>query len=204
MFSAVKTWVADFRRVSSRRVYEFYRLSPGQSSGSNLEAGQLAARAYTDWAFIDTARQRPALIPEKLIADFFPEGAPREFPLRRAFPAAPPPPPDVYKTQLKVSFSNIDGMQHVNNATYLNYVTECGMQVIDHYGWPWQRMTKRDSGSICARTAFNIYSPRSWAMSWKLPPGHQTCAGRQERATIPSGGPPMVSSWRAYQRSASG
>ena len=39
----VKTWVADFRRASSRRVYEFRQA--GQSA--------LVAQAYTDWVFID-------------------------------------------------------------------------------------------------------------------------------------------------------
>ena len=32
-------------------------------------------------------------------------------------------------------------MQHVNNAVYLNYITECSMQVLAAYNWPWSRMT---------------------------------------------------------------
>ena len=88
---AVKTWVADFRRVSSRRAYEFYRLPPEGLSNPARQDGQLAARAFTDWAFIDTARERPAAIPEELVAAFYPEGAPAKFPPRESFPEAPPP-----------------------------------------------------------------------------------------------------------------
>jgi acyl-CoA thioester hydrolase len=142
----VKTWVADFRRVSSRRVYEFYRLPPNSQNKAGPQDGQLAARAYTDWAFINTSRERPAPIPSELIADFFPEGVPQSFPARAPFPSAPTPPPGVYKTQLKVAFNDIDGMHHVNNAAYLNYVTECGMRVIAYYGWPWERMTQAGFG----------------------------------------------------------
>ena len=52
----VKTWVADFRRVRSRRMYELTK------EGS----GELVARAHTDWAFLDRTTGRPALSPTRL------------------------------------------------------------------------------------------------------------------------------------------
>ena len=155
----VKTWVADFRRVSSRRVYEFYRLSLADEQHVPPEDGQLAASAYTDWAFIDTARDRPTAIPAALIADFNPEGLPQVFPARDPFPKIPPPPPGVFKTQHKVTFNDIDGMRHVNNAAYSNYVTECGMQVIAEYGWPWKRMLEAGFGIYLRRNQIQYLSP---------------------------------------------
>src|SRR4029453_13245418 len=48
----VKTWVADFRRVTSRRDYEL------RLAGS----GELVARAYTDWVFMDSETGKLAVI----------------------------------------------------------------------------------------------------------------------------------------------
>jgi len=62
----VKTWVADFRRVRSRRMYELY----------NAASGELAARASTDWVYLNTATGQPATVPPEMITAFFPEGAP--------------------------------------------------------------------------------------------------------------------------------
>lgn len=56
----VKTWVADFRRVRSLRAYEF-RLA---------ESGELAARAHTEWVFLDSVTLRPTLIPRELKVAF--------------------------------------------------------------------------------------------------------------------------------------
>jgi acyl-CoA thioester hydrolase len=44
----VKTWIADFRRASSRRFYEF-RLAV---------TGQIVAQAFTDWIFLNTGLHR--------------------------------------------------------------------------------------------------------------------------------------------------
>jgi acyl-CoA thioester hydrolase len=127
---AVTTWIADFRRVTSLRAYEF-RL---------VETGELVARAFTDWVYLDTQRKRPASIPAALVQAFYPEGAPTDFPPRRPFPASPPPPPEVYRMQRQVKWQDIDALQHVNNAVYMDYVNECSLQVCNAHGWPWQRM----------------------------------------------------------------
>jgi acyl-CoA thioester hydrolase len=131
----VKTWITDFQRVSSRRAYEFIL----------AESGELAAKAYTDWVFIDTQRGLPSRIPAKLCADFYPEGLPQGFPARRPFPQ-PQPPPEAYKMSHKVAWRDIDDLHHVNNAVYMNYVTECGMKVLAAHGWPWQRMQAEGFG----------------------------------------------------------
>ncbi|MBN2305492.1 MAG: acyl-CoA thioesterase, partial [Anaerolineae bacterium] len=49
----VKTWVADFRRVRSRRSYEFRHATTGEQ----------IARADTDWVYLDAATLRPTTIP---------------------------------------------------------------------------------------------------------------------------------------------
>jgi acyl-CoA thioester hydrolase len=41
----------------------------------------------------------------------------------------------------RVRWQDIDGLQHVNNAVYMDYVNECSFQVCVAHGWPWQRMS---------------------------------------------------------------
>jgi acyl-CoA thioester hydrolase len=127
----VKTWVADFQRVRSQRAYEF-RLAG---------TAELVARAETDWVYINSKSGRPASIPADLEEAFFPEGLPESFPPRHPFPAAPPPPPGVFEMRRRVAWSDLDAAQHANNAMYLVYIEECGMQVLAAHGWPLARMT---------------------------------------------------------------
>ena len=126
----VKTWVIDFHNIHSRRAYEFIVL------GSD----EIAAKAVTDWVYINSDNGRLAKIPLELKVAFFPEGIPSEYPLRNSFPSAPPPPEGVFEMNLRVAWQDIDSAQHVNNAVYLNYIDECGMQVIAAHGWPVTRM----------------------------------------------------------------
>jgi len=127
---SVKTWVADFRRSTSRREYEFY----------NESSGELAARGATNWVFLDSTTNRPARIPAEMVTTFTPEGASGPLPAKQAFPQAPPPPPGVFSTIRRVIWRDIDSQQHVNNAVYLEYVEECGFQVLAAHRWPAQRM----------------------------------------------------------------
>jgi acyl-CoA thioester hydrolase len=124
----VKTWVADFRRVQSRRMYEL-RL---------VGSEELVARAYTDWAFLDSTTARPVPIPPEIVAAFFPEGPPAM--MRPRFPSPPPPPPGVFRLRRQVEWSDVDGAQHVNNAVYLAYMEDCAIRAVVAHGWPLARM----------------------------------------------------------------
>jgi len=145
----VTTWIADFRRVTSRRAYEF-RLA---------ETGELAARAFTDWVFVDTVKNRPASIPQTLVDDFYPEGAPAEFPLRQPFPTSPPPPPGAFQMRRQVIWQDIDSFQHVNNAVYLDYFNECGFQVSAAFHWPWQRMAEQGFAFVLRQARLQYLQP---------------------------------------------
>ncbi len=126
----VKTWVIDFRRVRSRRAYELTR------KGSE----EIIARAVTDWVYLESDSGRPATIPDEIITAYIPQGPSAEDPHHQKFPIAPPPPPGKFEMQLRVAWQDIDAVQHVNNAVYLNYIDKCGMQVIAAHGWPITRM----------------------------------------------------------------
>jgi acyl-CoA thioester hydrolase len=145
----VKTWVADFHRVRSRRMYEI-RLRGTE---------ELAARGSTDWVFLDTGTGRPVSIPRPLAEAFFPEGLPAAFPPRRPFPTAPLPPPGVFEIRRRVAWRDLDSAQHVNNAVYLEYVEECGMQVIAAHGWPVARMSAAGFAILLRRHQIQYLQP---------------------------------------------
>jgi acyl-CoA thioester hydrolase len=126
----VKTWVADIRRASSRRMYEF-RLAGSQA---------LAARAHSDWVFMDSTSRQPLAIPAEMALAFNPEGTSDSRPPRPPFPEPPPPPPGAFKTTRRVEWQDIDSAMHMNNTVYLDYVSACGFQAIAAYHWPVERM----------------------------------------------------------------
>jgi acyl-CoA thioester hydrolase len=137
----VKTWVADFRRVRSQRMYEL-RLA---------ESGELVAEANTDWVFLDSTTQRPVSVTEEMIAAYLPDGPPAEAPDREPFPQAPPPPPSVFNMARKVQWRDIDQAQHVNNATYMAYLEDCGVAVAAAHGWSMSRMMEEGFGIVARR-----------------------------------------------------
>ncbi len=130
----VITWVGDFRRVRSRRFYEL----------RDVETGELVARANTDWVYLDRDAGRPVGVPPEMIHAFAPPGIGDDSLLetlpRSRFPAAPTPPPGVFTMQRYAEWRDIDVAQHVNNATYLNYMEECGIRAAQAVGWSIDRM----------------------------------------------------------------
>ena len=136
----VRTWVEDFHRVRSRRAYELYKVG----------TGELAARGATDWVYVDSQTLLPARVPPEMVAAFLPEGQPPPA-RRRLFPTPPPAPPGVFTMRRKVMWQDIDAAGHVNNAQYLAYVSDCGFEVAEAYGWPAARMQAAGFGIIVRR-----------------------------------------------------
>ena len=137
----LKTWVMDFRRFRSRRAYEF----------TSAQTGQLAARAITDWVYVNAEMLQPAAAPEEMQRAFLPEGPPKGIPPRERFPAAPSPPPEVFSISRQVEWHDIDMMWHVNNAVYLAYVEEAGTRLAEAHGWSMERMTEEKSAILTHR-----------------------------------------------------
>lgn len=137
----VTNWVKDFRRVRSTRVYEF------RLQGSD----EVVARGETDWIYINSETQRPTRIPKEMLSGFFPNGLPDEAPRPDPFPEAPPAPKGVFKLNLKVSWNEIDPMQHVNNAKYLAYFDHAGIEAITQYGWPMERTLAMNCGWVARK-----------------------------------------------------
>ncbi len=146
---AIKTWVADFRRVRSRRMYEF-RL---------IGSDEIIARGRTDWVYIDRATQRPANVPPEMIQACAPAGEEVITQARESFPKPPAPPPGVFKMRRRVMWQDIDQAQHVNNAVYLSYVEDCGFQLLKHFKWPMQRMLDEDRAILIRKHQIQYLQP---------------------------------------------
>lgn len=79
---ALLTWVADFRKIRSRRKYRFVRASDGT----------VLAKAETDWVFLDFHRGRPIAIPPEVLAAYVVVPGDEEPTPQRPSPPAPPTP----------------------------------------------------------------------------------------------------------------
>ncbi len=114
------TWIADFRRVRSRRDYA-------------VHAGdRLVARASTDWVYVERAGARPRRIPVELQTAFGFDGAE---PLGRPpFPDGIPPARAARGTR-RVELHDLDALRHVNNATYVHYVEQAAQDADAGAGW---------------------------------------------------------------------
>lgn len=145
----IRTWVAGFRGVRSKRMYEF------TLTGSET----LVARASTDWVFLQAQTGKPAAIPAEMADAFLPEGMPQDPPPRERFPVAPKPPPGVFPIHKRVEWRDIDQANHLNNASYLAYTEDCGLQVASAYGWPPERMQREGFAIIARRHQIEYLAP---------------------------------------------
>jgi acyl-CoA thioester hydrolase len=105
----VSTQVVGYRKVWARRRADF-----------RPPDGSLAAWVLTDWVLID-GRGRPTRVPES-IASNFPAPQPLE-PLLRV--DLPPAPDEASRRRFVVRPQELDPMDHVNNAVYLDWLEEC-------------------------------------------------------------------------------
>ena len=140
--AAVTTWVGDFRRVRSRRMYQI----------QNQHANGLLARGSTDWVLLDRETFRPVTIPEEMKIAFFPEGAPEEALPREPFPKAPPAPGGAVTATRQVAWEDVDPAGHVNNAKYFSYIEEAGIQAAAQFGVLMSDFLEQGFGSVARRT----------------------------------------------------
>ena len=114
------TWIADFRRVRSRRDYE-------------IRGGdRLVARAHTDWVYVDRVTTRPRRIPAAMQELFVPGGS--DAGERPPFPDAAPPAGAARRAR-RVELHELDALQHVNNAQYVHYLEQAAYDAAAAAGW---------------------------------------------------------------------
>lgn len=135
----IQTWVQDFRRVRSLRHYALYR------------DDDLIAQASTDWVLIDTAKKMPVTIPPEIVSAYSDGEAPLTIQHEPPLPEVPPPADGVFTLRRRVEWRDIDPVGHVNNAVYLNYAADCGMQFGRAIGWSFPRLRELGYGRVARR-----------------------------------------------------
>ena len=118
---AVRTWVADIRRVRSERAYE---VTCGE--------GPVVARGSTDWVYCDSKRGVPVRVPQALQTALMPDGVRSQ---GRRPPASPEPPPQAFRTRRTVELADLDSVAHVNNARYAAYFEQSLYDALDAAGY---------------------------------------------------------------------
>jgi acyl-CoA thioester hydrolase len=91
------------------------------------DSGEIVCDAQTDWVFLNTATQRPIVIPPEMITAFYPEGLPEQKRTPDNFPESTPSAAP-FTARRRPEFRDIDAAQHVNNAVYLDYFEDCARQ----------------------------------------------------------------------------
>jgi acyl-CoA thioester hydrolase len=145
----VTTWVEDFRRVRSRRRYEFRRAGEDE----------VLARGVTDWVLLDRITLRPVSIPKDLQQAFFPEGVPDQAARREPFPNPPAPPPGAVTVRRPVAWIDIDPAQHVNNARYFTFMEEAGIQAAAQFGFSMDNYLQKGLGTVARQTRIEYKQP---------------------------------------------
>ena len=113
---SLRTWVADFRRVRSRREYE------------GRVAGEVVLRGHTDWVYVERAAGKPRRIPETMMQGFLPDGGGEALP--RAALVIGDPPAEARSVEWTVETGDLDLLEHVNNAKYFDYVESVATSVV--------------------------------------------------------------------------
>ena len=109
----VTTWLSDAGKVRVHREY----------LARNAATDEIVARARADWVHLNGETLLPARIPPEILARMQPNGiraVPRLEP--RAYPA--PRVPIEHHARRRVQRYEADGLQHVNNAVYVDWLEE--------------------------------------------------------------------------------
>jgi acyl-CoA thioester hydrolase len=119
---AIRTWVADIRRVRSQREYEIVR--PRDDTP--------IARATTDWVYVDLTRGALVQPPPAMQQGFMPDGVVSR-PRRPSAAAAPPA--GCWHSTRRVELFDLDTVAHVNNAQYPIFVEQALWDALAAHDW---------------------------------------------------------------------
>lgn len=145
----ITTWVEDFRRVRSLRIYEFRKENNGD----------LLARAVTDWVLIDTKTLRPTQPPTEMIADFYPDYQNESSQFRGTFPAQPTLPQNTSRIEKQVEWRDVDQLGHLNNGAYFDYLDTATHQAFSMIGWGRQAQVEAEIRLIAAQQRIKYNQP---------------------------------------------
>ena len=146
----ISTRVEDIRRARSLRRYEI-----GRVGGFGPVAPGPVARATTDWVHCDALSGKPMVVSRELAAALC-FGTPGPA-LPRAQPVPLPTPPAAAETMVRIRPSDLDHMDHVNNARWADLLLDAGQEALPEAG-----VETEESGTL---------RPRSFDLEYLAPAG---------------------------------
>ncbi|MFT5195053.1 MAG: acyl-CoA thioester hydrolase [Cellvibrionaceae bacterium] len=145
----VKTWVSDFRKVRSLRLYEIHA---GDSS-------KPAARGWTDWVYARRDTGLPAIVPNEVVAQFLAKNSGEKRVERTRFPKPAPYAADTGDMPLKPEWRDLDPNGHINNAGWLSYVENGTWDYCESLGWSADRMQAEGFGVFARKYRIEYLKP---------------------------------------------
>jgi acyl-CoA thioester hydrolase len=124
----VTTWVSQMRGVSSLREYDLTRASDGAR----------VARARAQWVYLDLEKGRPVRCPADFAAAFAPTGEVEDLGVRLT-KAEPTEAAHRYRSRRRVQFHELDTVQHVNHAVYLQWIVQGYFDALRAAGYSLER-----------------------------------------------------------------
>jgi acyl-CoA thioesterase FadM len=116
----IRTEIEDCKKIRSLRSYEL----------TQSNDGPLLASGYTDWVYLQRSEQSFKRIPEEMAKRFEPTY--KESSPNRPQLDSPEEPASAFESAIQVQFRDLDGMNHVNNAVYVDYILELCLQWKQH------------------------------------------------------------------------
>jgi acyl-CoA thioester hydrolase len=142
----ITTWISGWRGVRARREYEMRRQADGEP----------IARASAEWVYLDRETGRPRRIPKEMAASIGTAGEtvvkPSRLPAQGLDAGS-------FRWRHQVKRYEIDAMQHVNNAVYLNWVEEAKFRAAEAVGWPVERMRAENFVTVQIRHDTEYFLP---------------------------------------------
>ncbi|MEW5717212.1 MAG: thioesterase family protein [Chloroflexota bacterium] len=135
----VTTWISDAQKVRTHREY----------LARNAATNEIVARGRAYWVHLNGETFVPTRIPAEIITRFDPNGVravPRIEP--RAYPT--PSAPIAHRARRRVQRYEADGMQHVNNAVYIDWLEEALADAIAAHPSTLRR-SAQDARRLCVR-----------------------------------------------------
>lgn len=145
----ITTWVSDFRRVRSLRLYDFH-------INDNPKP---AARAWTDWVYARKDTGLPAIIPDSLSAKFLTKNGGEHRVERSKFPKMPRYAENVGNVPLRPQWRDLDPNGHINNAGWLSYIENGTIEFCESLGWTTDQMTANGFGIFARKYRIEYHKP---------------------------------------------
>ncbi len=142
-------WMVNWQRVRGTRCFEL----------TLKDSGEVVARGSQHIVAMSLETQRPASPPEDII-DNFRLAEPRVFPFER-FPKVSAS-PNPFTSQRQVEWGDLDALEHVNNAIYVNYAEEAAAQDFSTRGWPPAKLAEHGLTVATRRVHVQYLSPAVW------------------------------------------